>query len=149
MRRCGRISCCASCPTARPDIVKLLLDTQVVLAVLGQRVDALAPFMQDALADDAHELLVSVATLWEIAIKWRLGKLALSVAPEMLPALLGAMGLQLIAIDARHVVSSAEPEPPTRDPFDRLLLTKCQVDGLTFLTADRALRAHPVALKGA
>ena len=129
--------------------MKLLLDTQIVLAVMGKQVETLAPFMQRALAADDHELLVSVATLWEIAIKWRLGKLTLSVEPDLLPALLEAMGLQLIAIEARHVVSGADPEPPTRDPFDRLLLTLCQVDGLTFLTADRALRTHPVALKGA
>ncbi len=129
--------------------MKLLLDTQIVLAVLGKQVETLAPFMQKALAGEDNELLVSVATLWEIAIKWRLGKLALTVAPEKLPALVEAMDLHLIAIEARHVLSSADPEPPTRDPFDRLLLTLCQVDGLKFLTTDRALRTHPVALKGA
>ena len=36
----------------------------------------------------------------------------------------------------------------TRDPFDRMLLAQCQVEGLRLLTIDRALVAHPLAAKG-
>ena len=38
-----------------------------------------------------------------------------------------------------------DPEPPTRDPFDRLLLAQCAVDNLRLVTVDRALAGHPLA----
>ena len=88
---------------------------------------------------------VSVASLWEIAIKTRLGKLGLNVALESLPELIETMRLDLLPIHARHVLAKAEPEPPTRDPFDRPLLAQCAVDGLRLVTIDRALTAHPLA----
>lgn len=127
--------------------MRLLLDTHVAIAVLQNQADTLSPLFQHALAADGNELHVSVATLWEIAIKWRLGKLKLIVALEDLPALIESMGMRLLAIEASHVLASADPEPRTRDPFDRLLVAKCRVEGMQLVTADRALRTHPVALK--
>jgi PIN domain nuclease of toxin-antitoxin system len=49
------------------------------------------------------------------------------------------LGINLVLIDARHVLASVLPEPATRDPFDRLLLAQCQVEGLRLVTIDRAL----------
>ena len=43
------------------------------------------------------------------------------------------------------LLADAEPEPQTRDPFDRLLLGQCQVENLRLVTLDRALAAHPLA----
>ena len=52
----------------------------------------------------------------------------------------------LITINAEHVTASVDPEPATRDPFDRLLLAQCLVEGMQLLTNDRALRVHPLAM---
>ena len=78
------------------------------------------------------------------AIKTRLGKLTLGVEPRLLPKLMERMGLLLLAINSDHVLASVEPEPPTRDPFDRLLLGQCQVENLRLVTLDRALSSHPL-----
>ena len=53
----------------------------------------------------------------------------------------------LLIIDANHVLTSVEPQPLTRDPFDRLLLAQCKVESMQLLTIDRALLAHPLAMK--
>jgi PIN domain nuclease of toxin-antitoxin system len=89
---------------------------------------------------------VSVASLWEMAIKSRLGKLDLGMPLEDMAGYFDAVGIDILPIDAPHVITPTHPEPETRDPFDRLLLAKCQVESLRLATMDRRLLEHPLAL---
>ena len=102
--------------------MRLLLDTNVLIALLGDRVHPLERAMRDAVTDPETLVHASVASLWEIAIKVRLGKLALGMPAKLLPELMQRIGIELIVINHHHVLTVAEPEPGTRDPFDRLLL---------------------------
>jgi hypothetical protein len=68
--------------------------------------------------------------------------------PRRSPELLDGLGVRIVAIDERHALAPVEPEPMTRDPFDRMLLAQCQVEGLRLLTIDRALVSHPLAARG-
>ena len=61
-----------------------------------------------------------------------------------MPDLLRNIGLSMLAIDARHVLAEVDPEPGTRDPFDRLLLAQCAMENLRLVTLDRALLGHPL-----
>ena len=72
--------------------MRLLLDTHVLLAVLDGRLATLGRRIEGVFTAGEHTFFVSVASLWEIAIKWRLGKLPLNVPPERLPELLDDMG---------------------------------------------------------
>jgi len=128
--------------------MNLLLDTHVFLAVLEERTDIFPPGIQGLLSGPANAFHISVASLWEIAIKWRLGKLTLSVELDHLPGLITVIGAALIPINAHHVLASVRPEPATRDPFDRLLLAQCQVERLRLVTIDRALVGHKLAAMG-
>jgi PIN domain nuclease of toxin-antitoxin system len=119
--------------------MRLLLDTHILLAVLEKRTATFAPDLRCLIAEPGGEFYVGMASLWEFAIKWRLGKLHLTPRLHMLPELLGDMGIELLAINEHHVLTAAEPEPLTRDPFDRLLLAQCQVEGLRLVTTDRAV----------
>jgi PIN domain nuclease of toxin-antitoxin system len=125
--------------------MRLLLDTHVLIALIDERLDLLGSDMREAIAAPDAQVHVSVASLWEIAIKNRLGKLTLGVPLGALPDLIERMGLTLIVIDHPHVLKAPEPEPGTRDPFDRLLLVQCAVENLQLLTLDRALAVHPFA----
>jgi PIN domain nuclease of toxin-antitoxin system len=129
--------------------VRLLLDTQVLIALIEERSERLAPHVVSALLAPDASFCVSVASLWEISIKTRLGKLRLAVELELLPELIEALGLELVTILARHVLAAVVPEPPTRDPFDRLLLAQCAVEGARLVTIDRALVDHPIAFTSA
>jgi PIN domain nuclease of toxin-antitoxin system len=91
-------------------------------------------------------VFVSVATLWEITIKARLGKLDPGMPVEELADYLESAGFLLLDVTRHHAVASVDPEPPTRDPFDRMLLAQCGVEGLSLVTLDRALAVHPLAL---
>ncbi len=127
--------------------MRLLLDTHVVLTIMNERTGDLPATLRGVLADPDSEFYVSVASLWEIAIKVRLGKLKLSAQLEMLPDLVTSGGLELIPINEHHVIATVQPEPMTRDPFDRLLLAQCSVEGLRLVTVDRALITHSLAIR--
>jgi PIN domain nuclease of toxin-antitoxin system len=51
----------------------------------------------------------------------------------------------LLAIDHHHAVADVDPEPATRDPFDRLLLAQCAIENMRLMTTDRVLAGHPFA----
>jgi PIN domain nuclease of toxin-antitoxin system len=125
--------------------MKLLLDTHVVLSIVAERTADLPATLRRVLADPESEFYVSVASLWEIAIKARLGKLHLSADLSRLPDILTSGGLELIPINEHHVLAAVTPQPMTRDPFDQLLLAQCSVEELRLLTVDRALVSHTLA----
>jgi PIN domain nuclease of toxin-antitoxin system len=127
--------------------MKLLLDTHIVLSIVNERIAELPATLRGVLADPDSEFFVSVASLWEIAIKWRLGKLKLSGDLERLPAIVTSGGIELLPINEHHVLATIRPEPMTRDPFDRLLLAQCSVEELRLVTVDRALIQHPLVVQ--
>ncbi len=128
--------------------MRLLLDTHVLLALIGPGAASLPAQVAALLRDGGNEHHFSAASLWEIAVKCRLGKLKLMHELGALPELLDGLGVKIVKIDERHALASVEPEPTTRDPFDRMLLAQCQVEGLRLVTNDRALVSHPLAARG-
>jgi PIN domain nuclease of toxin-antitoxin system len=88
-----------------------------------------------------------VASLWEIAIKSRLNKLDPGMALDAMQPTLEGTGITILPINVGHVIAVVAPEPATRDPFDRLLLAQCEVEGLQLVTIDRALVEHPLAFR--
>jgi PIN domain nuclease of toxin-antitoxin system len=124
--------------------MRLLLDAQILLALIDHRLAGLPGGVQALLRDLDNEHHLSAASLWEIAIKSRLGKLRLRAPLGALPELLDGLGIAIVPINEHHALASIEPQPKTRDPFDRMLLAQCQVEGLHLVTTDRALVSHPL-----
>lgn len=91
-------------------------------------------------APDA-EVLVSIASLWEIAIKKALGKLG---APDDLPARVRELGFELLPIEVEHAWAVRELPHHHRDPFDRLLIAQARVERLPIVTADPAFTRYDV-----
>lgn len=126
---------------------RLLLDTHIVLALLRRNFDQQFRDISRHFSVGGVTGFVSVATLWEIAIKSRLGKLDTGMRLSDIPANLKSGRLEILGIDVAHVLHTLDPAPPTRDPFDRLLLAQCHVEGLSLVTVDRALVDHPLAFR--
>jgi len=118
--------------------MKLLLDTHVLLWALLEP-HKLSPELRNALEDSDNTLVVSAATAWEIATKWRLGKLkqARAVVENYAMALhrLAAIDLPISAAVARQAGLWAVPH---RDPFDRLLAAQATSDDLVLASMDPA-----------
>lgn len=121
----------------------MLLDTYIVLSILGQT-DLLLPKIILDLLRVPEQRSASVASIWEIAIKYRTGKLALSIDLNGISDLLESIGIQVLHIRPSHALATIGPEPITKDPFDRLLLGVCAAEGMKLLTIDKALVGHPL-----
>jgi PIN domain nuclease of toxin-antitoxin system len=116
--------------------MKLLLDTHVLLwAVLEP--DKLSENLREALEDSGNGLFVSAATAWEIATKWRLGKLsqAASVVRDYDLALNGLAALE-IPISGEVARQAGLWDVPHRDPFDRLLAAQAVAADLVLASND-------------
>lgn len=127
--------------------MRYLLDTHVVLALIWRDLSTRYPRFNDLIAADTSDCIVSVASLWEIAIKTRAEKLDPQIPLESIEAYLASLGFAVLPVSAAHATTSATPEPGTRDPFDRLLVAVAQIEGLRLVTADRALTDHPVTFR--
>lgn len=127
--------------------MRLILDTHILLAMTLRRLDKISPEAAHLVADESTRLWASVASLWEIAIKTRLGKLDPGMALEDLPNFFEAGGIDILPITAVHALAQVEPIPRTRDPFDRILLAQCSVEDARLITLDGALRDHPLAAR--
>jgi len=128
--------------------MRLLLDTHILIALARRELSHLDARMAATVTSQENVLFASAASLWEIAIKTRLGKIDPGLALNDLPDYLEEIGLNLLVINHRHAARSLDPEPATRDPFDRLLLAQCAVEGLRLVTLDRVLSSHPLAWSG-
>ena len=83
-----------------------------------------------------------MVSIWEISIKFAKGKLALALPIEDIPAFLSRLGVAVIPMTLDHAVAVATPLPDTKDPFDRLLLAVCAVEGRRLVTTDQRLEGH-------
>jgi len=90
-----------------------------------------------------QQIVVSAASVWEIAIKAKAGKLQ---PPDDLLGALGATGFRLLSITPEHALAAGRLPLHHRDPFDRMLVAQAVAEGHTLVTADAALAAYDVAL---
>lgn len=124
--------------------MNILLDTHVWLWMLSAP-DRIRPGARTYLEDADNVLHLSAASSWEVAIKYRLGKLSLPEPPlTFVPARLLRDGVAALAVEHHHALSVADLPDHHRDPFDRLLIAQARIEGMTLFTADRQLGAYDV-----
>ena len=126
--------------------MRVLLDTHIALwAVAGS---ALLASEAEAANLAADEVFVSVASLWEIAIKHGLGKGRMPVSSaQALQAFVDA-GYGLLDVKPAHVVGVESLPRVHKDPFDRLLVAQALFEPLVMITRDAVVaRYSPTFLK--
>ena len=123
--------------------MKLLLDTHTFLWCLDD-----SPQLSqkgNALLEADNALLLSIASLWEIAIKLRLGKLTVAVPIEVLMTQqLTQNDIELLPITVAPLLVVSTLPLYHRDPFDRLLIAQAMVEQMPIVSANPAFDAHPV-----
>lgn len=93
----------------------------------------LSPATRAAIGESGTEVAVSSVSIWEIAIKRRLGKLE---APDDPVADVESAGFQLLSFDARHAWLAGHLDMHHSDPFDRALIAQALIGGFRIVTAD-------------
>ncbi|MEO7206868.1 MAG: type II toxin-antitoxin system VapC family toxin [Steroidobacteraceae bacterium] len=118
--------------------MRLLLDTHIFLwAVMG---DSALKAPVRRVIEEADEVYVSVASIWEIAIKVRLGKIEADV--DALVDEIAQVGFRDLPIRLRHAAGVAKLPLYHADPFDRLLIAQAIAEPLKLLTVDKPLAQY-------
>lgn len=121
--------------------MRLLLDTHVLLWWLDDD-PRLGRRACNLIADPDTDVLVSQVSLWETAIKQRIGKMQVGPA-EILPRL-PEFGFTMLEIKNDHLLALADLGKHHGDPFDHLLLAQALVEGAAVMTSDRKLPLYGV-----
>jgi PIN domain nuclease of toxin-antitoxin system len=125
--------------------MKLLLDTNALIwwcednPKLGSRARAL-------IADPQNQVMTSIVSIWEISLKWRVGKMHLlgsDVAEQ-----LEEEGISILPLTPVHFKSLESLEFHHGDPFDHLILAQAQVEGAVVMTSDAIMQEYGVRCVG-
>ena len=124
--------------------MRLLLDTHALLW-FAEDSPQMPESAKSILEDTNNEKWVSVASVWEIAIKYRIGKLNLTDPPEMyLPLIIAQGGISLLPVLFDHALYVGKLAMHHKDPFDRLLVAQSLLEGMPLVSADAILDAYGV-----
>lgn len=125
--------------------MKLLLDTHALLWFqAGDR--RLSRTARQAMEADDAELLVSAATVWELAIKASLGRLRLSLSVDAYIAEKIGQGYVMLGVSSTHAARVESLPWHHRDPFDRLLVAQALTERCPLVTRDRVIRKYGVEM---
>ena len=124
--------------------MKLLLDTHALLWWWeGDR--RLSLRARDAMSAADAEIYVSAATAWEVATKFRIGKLPLArFSVDEFELSLTEQGFRQLAITVAHGLRAGSLKGPHRDPFDRILAAQSLIEELPIVSNDEAVRQFGV-----
>jgi len=114
--------------------MRLMLDTHALIWwFAGKR--QLSATARAAIGDEANQIFVSAASAWEIATKFRLGKLpkAAALAVDIVGAIASQDFVEL-AITVAHAQRAGGLSGPTKDPFDRMLIAQALTEDMALLT---------------
>jgi PIN domain nuclease of toxin-antitoxin system len=124
--------------------MRILVDTQCWIWMIASP-ERFSPGARALVETTEHDLYLSAASSWEIAIKYSIGKLRLPEPPEVyVPARIDATRVRAFPIDHAHALRVSALPRHHRDPFDRLLIAQAQIEDLTILTADALFDAYDV-----
>jgi PIN domain nuclease of toxin-antitoxin system len=127
--------------------VKLLLDTHLLIWA-ADSIERVPTGARALMADPENELLFSVASIWEVAIKCGLNRPDFQIDARMLRRGLIDNGYCELPILSEHVVAINALPSIHKDPFDRLLVAQAMVEGIALLTNDATVAQYqgPVRL---
>lgn len=124
--------------------MRVLLDTHIALwAVVGSR--RLAAQAKTAILA-ADEVWISVASVWEIAVKHGLGRGDMPISSTMALQAFVDAGYGLLAIRPEHALAVERLAPIHNDPFDRMLVAQSLTEPLTLITRDPLVASYSDAI---
>lgn len=123
--------------------MKYLLDAHTLLWFMAGAAN-LPSSVRSLIEDPLNQRFVSIATLWEIAIKVNLGKLTMAVKfEELVPKYLFENDMTILPIAVAHLQEVVQLPFHHRDPFDRLLIAQSIVEDMPVLSRDSLFDAYP------
>ncbi len=115
--------------------MRLILDTHILIWFLGGS-RLLSKSRRQIIGATQNDIFVSIASLWEMAIKIRLGKLSLTKPFADVIKQISVEDIEILAITPEHTLQVSTLPFHHRDPFDRLVIAQAQVENLAIMTDD-------------
>ncbi len=124
--------------------MRVLLDTHIFLWWLFDD-PKLPDGIKGLVADNNNDIFVSAASVWEIATKFRIGKLphAVSVAKKT-PLWIERAGFRALSVTPEHAQLAGSWEIAHRDPFDRMLAAQSSLEKMALASVDKAISLFPI-----
>ncbi|MBI1321944.1 PIN domain-containing protein [bacterium] len=126
--------------------MKLLLDTHAFLWFV-EGSDRISRAASAAIADPKNELFLSVASIWEMAIK--IGKRKLVLDPDLetyIDTWTREYSIKVMPIEARHTFFTSTMNGEHGDPFDRMLVSQAILENMMLVSGDRIMPEYPVSI---
>ncbi len=126
--------------------MKLLLDTHLLIWA-ADGIERLPPSARALMANPENELLFSVASLWEIAIKHGLNRPDFQGYARLLRRGLIDNGYRELPILSEHVLAISDLPQLHKDPFDILLIAQAMVEGITLVSNDTTVAQYHASIR--
>ena len=124
--------------------MNILLDTHALIWFLNG--DKLISGNAKAAIENTDNIkIVSIASIWEIAIKISLNRLSLPKGLMHFLNLIEDNGFEILPISIEHTLTVAKLDFIHRDPFDRLLIAQCKTGNLSIVTKDDDIKRYDVS----
>ncbi len=124
--------------------MRVLIDTHIFLW-WDRRLRSLSRPLRAAIADEANDIFVSAASIWELAIKRAIGKLSFS---RSIVDAASELGFEILPVTGSHAEHAGGLPRHHNDPFDRLIIAQAHLEGMVLGTQDRLMRPYGVAMLG-
>jgi len=121
----------------------LLLDTHSLIWFLNGD-EKLSDKAKSVIEDSSNSKIVSIASIWEIAIKISLDKFRFPKGFKHFLDMVEDNGFEILPITFEHALELSTLEFIHRDPFDRLLIAQCKSDNIVFVTKDDNIKRYKI-----
>jgi PIN domain nuclease of toxin-antitoxin system len=125
--------------------VKYLIDTHVFIWFI-EGSEQLPPNIRAKVLDINNDCYISIASLWEIAIKSSLGKLKLNIPFTQIADFLLQTEIKVLPVEMTHLLVLTGLELIHRDPFDRIIIAQSISEELPLLSIDKQFSKYPIHL---
>jgi PIN domain nuclease of toxin-antitoxin system len=124
--------------------VRLLVDTHAILWFVGQDAN-LSASTRALLVDPANDLILSAASIWEIAVKVNIGKLQLAEPyQDFMDRAIADLELTILPVTVSDCDVLTRLPLHHRDPFDRLMVAQAMVENVSIVSMDAAFDPYPI-----
>jgi PIN domain nuclease of toxin-antitoxin system len=124
--------------------VRVLIDTHVFIR-WDRQLRRLSRPLRTAIENEANDIFVSAASIWEIAIKRALGKLSFQ---RSIVNAVSEFGFEILPVTGIHAEHAGGLPRHHNDPFDRLIIAQAYLEGMVVGTQDQLMRSYGVAMLG-
>ena len=124
-------------------MTKYLIDTHVVIW-MNDEDEKISYTVKSIISDHKNEIIISMASIWGLAIKINIGKLLLGRSLEDFILFLKNSDFSFVNVEEQHLIQFIKLPLIHKDPFDRLLIATAISEDMALITADKNIQQYDV-----